>query len=126
MPPEPRHLRGSGFTLIELLAVLAIVAMATGLLTQSRPTRAPDAQSALRQITDTLRLARARAIAENRIVAVALPPPPAPFALSLAAANAVAPDGSARGGPITLARDTATWRIAIVPRTGRVRSANAP
>lgn len=106
--------------------MLAILAMATGLLSQSRPARAPDAQSVLRQTTDTLRLARARAIAENHVVAVTLPKPPAPYTLTSAAAIAFAPDGGARGGPITLARDIAIWRIAIAPRTGRVRSANAP
>ena len=66
--------RQAGFTLIEVLAVLAILAMAIGIIAARGPARSPalDARGAAGQVSRALRLARSQAVATNRPVAFTL------------------------------------------------------
>ena len=63
-----------GFTLIEILAVLAILGFVLSLVAMRGPGKPVrlDLRAAAGQIADTLRLARARAVAGNRAVDVLL------------------------------------------------------
>ena len=134
-----------GFTLIEVIVVLVILGLGLALLTTRGPLRstALDLRAATSEITQALRLARARAIATDRPVIVALDPAGNAFRVGSGstqtlprgvtleatavqgpaagiAAFRFAPDGSASGGRITL---TAGGRSAVVGvdwLTGRV------
>lgn len=137
--------RAAGFTLIEVIVVLVILGLGMALLTTRGPLRstALDLRAATGEITQALRLARARAIATDRQVIVALDPAGNAFRVGSSpaqtlpkgvvleatavqgpavgiAAFSFAPDGSASGGRISL---TAGGRRAIVGvdwLTGRV------
>ena len=62
----------AGFTLIEVLAVLAVLGLAAALLAMRGPQRSPglDLRTASEEVAGSLRLARTRAIARNRMVGV--------------------------------------------------------
>ena len=66
--------RQAGFTLIEMIVVLVILGLALGLVITRGPMHSAhlDAEVTARDLTSALRLARGRAIAENRPVAVAV------------------------------------------------------
>ena len=77
--PNNRHRSGNraaGFTLIEVIVVLVRLGLGLALLTTRGPLRstALDLRAATGEITQALRLARARAIATYRPVIVALDP----------------------------------------------------
>lgn len=64
----------AGFTLIEMLVVLAVLALVLGLVITHGPVRSQrlELDAAARQVTGALRLARSRAIADERTVVFAL------------------------------------------------------
>jgi general secretion pathway protein H len=66
--------RQSGFTLIEMIVVLVVLGLTLGLVLGRGPmhSSALDARMAAREVAQALRLARARAIALNRPIAVSL------------------------------------------------------
>jgi general secretion pathway protein H len=64
----------AGFTLIEMIVVLAVLALVLGLVITHGPVRSQrlELDGAARHVTGALRLARSRAIAEERTVVFAL------------------------------------------------------
>jgi general secretion pathway protein H len=65
--------RTAGFTLIEMLVVLAVLVLALGLVLTRGPVRSErlELDSAAHQVAGALRLARSRAISEQRTVVLA-------------------------------------------------------
>src|SRR4051812_48802889 len=66
--------RQAGFTLFEMIGVLAILGLMLGFLGLQRPMRSTrlELEGAARALAGALQLARSRAIAENRSVAVTI------------------------------------------------------
>lgn len=132
--------RQHGFTLLEMIVVLAILGLALGIVVARGPMHSArlDAEVTARDLTGALRLARGRAIAENRPVAVALAANfyridgsaahrvPADVTLSGNAAIGFAPDGSSSGGTIAVQGPTEQLTIVVDWLTGRVRAQQAP
>ena len=139
-----------GFTLIEMLVVLAVLSFALGLVALHTPARARPADTATvaGELARTLRLARARAIAGDRVVRVVLDTEARTVALDGAvttlpdsiavavstraglvagavAAIGFAPDGSSSGGEIELAAPGHHARIDIDWLSGRVSRSDA-
>lgn len=127
-----RHQRG--FTLIEMIVVLVILGLALSLVLAEGPARSPTVEfdSAVRQVSGALRLARSRAIADDRMVAVRFAP--RGFQLDQETAIAFAPniqvsgnrlieftpDGGSSGGEVTLRMGSREMVIGIDWLTGRV------
>ena len=137
----------AGFTLLEVVVVLAVLALGLGLLAARGPPRSPalEIRAAAGELAQALRLARARAIAGNRPVALtldlarrswrvdgaperALPPA---FALSIRAAGTetlggrlgairFAPDGSSTGGWIEISDGHRRMSLGVDWLSGRV------
>jgi general secretion pathway protein H len=126
--------RRGGFTLLEMLVVLVILGLMLGLVIARGPMHSTrlDTQAAAVDLTSALRLARGRAIAENRSVAVAVGPNfyridgsaphrvPADVTLAGNAAIRFAPDGSSSGGVIAVQANGMHTTIAVDWLTGRV------
>ena len=137
--------RTAGFTLIEVIVVLAILGLGLALLATRGPLRSAgtDLRAATGEVSQTLRLARARAIATDRAVVVALDPAantlrvgngpvrPLPHGVAMEAATVqgpapgtaairFSPDGSASGGRITLSAGSRRAVVAVDWLTGRV------
>jgi general secretion pathway protein H len=124
----------NGFTLIEMIVVLAILGLMLGLVVSHGPVHSQrlDLDATAQEIARSLRLARSRAIAQNRTVTW-LPmrggysldggPPrtlPADVALTAAGAIGFAADGSSSGGLVTLRGGERQIAIALDWLTGRV------
>ncbi len=152
--PRPQRAEGgaSGFTLLEVLIVLVIVGLATALIAFRGPSHsaALDLRATAQSVAETLRLARSRAIAENRAVGVTFdlaahtmrldgaPPERLPLSIQVAVTatteNATshlavirfAPDGSASGGQVQLADSGRRATVGINWLLGRVTLANGP
>lgn len=132
--------RQNGFTLLEMIVVLVILGLALGLVISRGPMHSArlDAEATARDLTSALRLARGRAIAENRPVAVALAANfyriegsaahrvPTDITLAGNATIGFAPDGSSSGGTIAVQGPTSRLTIAVDWLTGRVRAAQVP
>ncbi len=124
-----------GFTLIEIIVVIVIMAMVSGLVLIKQPWRSAglNTDATVRALTNALRLARSRAIAQDRQVAVvtaangfavdgrsiwALPPEEA-----LSPSEIVfTPDGGSTGGTILLASGARRISVDVNWLTGRVRA----
>jgi general secretion pathway protein H len=144
--------RAGGFTLIEILVVLAVLALAAGLIVMRGPARprAIDLSAVAMGLADTLRLARAQAIAANRPTQVlvdaerrhiaapggAVRPIPAEIGIAfhslmgpLEAPRLIirfAPDGSSSGGAVDLSSGGKRVRVGVAWLTGRVSVTDVP
>jgi general secretion pathway protein H len=124
----------TGFTLLEMIVVLAILGLALGLVISRGPMHSArlDAEAAARELTAALRVARGRAIAQDRPVAVALAANsylvdgsaahrvPADVTLAGNAAIRFDPDGSSSGGTVVVQGAASRVTIAVDWLTGRV------
>jgi general secretion pathway protein H len=124
----------SGFTLIEIIVVVTIMAMVAGLVLMKQPWHSAglNTDATVRALTNAMRLARSRAIAQDRDVAVItgsggftvdggapwrLPPEQA-----LSTSNVVfTPDGGSTGGTILLVAGPRRIAVDVNWLTGRVR-----
>jgi general secretion pathway protein H len=127
-----RHERG--FTLIELIVVLVILGLALSMVLGQGVARSPTLEfdSAVRQVAGALRLARSRAIADDRMVPVVFAP--RGFQLDQQTAIGFAPDillsgnrlidftpdGESSGGQVTLRMGSRQTVIGVDWLTGRV------
>ena len=133
----------SGFTLIEMIVVLVVLSLTLGLAFGRGPILSPalNTGTAARQVAQTLRLARSRAIALDRPVRVSLDsvarairidgtsPQALPRAIALSASSFTdepivairfAPDGSSSGARIVLGERGFVRRVVVDWLTGRV------
>ncbi len=141
-----------GFTLIEILVVLAILGVVLGLIIGHGPMRSRglESRAAAGALAQTLRAARARAIATDHDVAVAIDPARHLFAMDGGGARQISPDldmavlapalpgpgpirlirfgpdGSATGGEVLLGTGKRRIAISVEWLTGRVSVADAP
>ena len=140
-------MKDAGFTLIEILVVIVILGLVAALVAIHGPSRnlTLDLRATAQEIAQTLRLARARAIARDQIVGVAFDPathmmrlegtPPRKLPPDLGivvtatlgntigkrmAAIRFAPDGSSSGGRVELGSGTRRVRVGVDWLTGRV------
>ncbi|HVY15975.1 MAG TPA: type II secretion system protein [Rhodopila sp.] len=124
---------GTGFTLIEMTVVLAILGLVVGVVITRQPWRSSrlDAEATVRAVIDVSRLARSRAIAQDRDVRVDLAydrfSVDGGHALPLPPGEALRPgrvvffaDGGARGGPILLLAMGGRYGIDVNWLTGQV------
>ncbi len=144
--------RESGFTLIEILVTLAILGVAMGLIIGRGPmnSRGLQVRAAAGAIAQSLRAARAQAIATDQDVSVAIDPGRHAFAIDRGPVRTVAldipfdvlppalrgpgtvrlirfsPDGSATGGEVRLGAGRHRLGISVEWLTGRVVVADVP
>jgi general secretion pathway protein H len=125
----------AGFTLIEMIVVIVVMALIAGLVVVRKPWHSVglDTEATVRTLTSTLRLARSRAIAQDRDVIVVTGETgftvdgasaavlPAGEALSAAQVTFM-PDGGSSGGSILLASGPRRIAISVNWLTGRVNS----
>jgi general secretion pathway protein H len=125
----------AGFTLLEMIVVIVIMAMVAGLVLVKQPWHSVglNTDATVRALTNGLRLARSRAIAQDRMVSVVtaaegfsvdggaawkLPPEE-----TLSVSQVVfMPDGGSTGGTILLAAGPRRVAVDVNWLTGRVRS----
>ena len=141
-----------GFTLIEILVVLAILGVVLGLVIGRGPMRSQglETRAAAGAIAQTLRSARAEAIATDHDVSVAIDPARHLFAVDRKPPRSLAPDlavsvlppalhgpgavrlirfsadGSATGGEVLLGAGRHRLGVSVEWLTGRVTVADAP
>lgn len=130
--------REQGFTMIEMIIVLVIVGLILGIVLGRGPfhSRRLDLDGAAQQIAGVLRLARSRAIAQNRTVSVVMTPDayrmdgeiprtfPGGVKLAGNSAIAFASDGSSNGGALQFQDGDRRVAVAIDWLTGRVHVVN--
>jgi general secretion pathway protein H len=126
-----------GFTLLEMIIVLVIVGLVLAIVAARGPMHSSrlDVEVAGRDLAGALRLARSRAIAVNRPIAVAIAadrfqidgmtPQGLPANVAVAGTSEIrfAPDGSSSGGSITLQAANRRITISVNWLTGQVRTA---
>lgn len=132
---RPAAIRQGGFTLIEMIVVIVILAFVGGLVMVKQPWHSAGLNTdvTLRALTNGLRLARSRAIAQDRPVSVVTtaggfsvdggPPWLLPRGEALGSAQIIfTPDGGSTGATIPL--DAGQRRILLTVNwlTGRVRA----
>ena len=120
--------------------MLVILGLVLSLIGRQRPPSSArlELEGASRSLASELQLARSRAIAENRIVAVTVtqtafardgaPPQPLPPRITATPPGTIlfAPDGSASGGSITLRDGTRVARVSVAWLTGQVAATLLP
>ena len=125
----------AGFTLIEMIVVITVLALVAGLVLVKQPFRSSglNADATVRALVDGLRLARSRALVQDRDVAVVTAPRgfavdggPAwslPPEQALTAGRVVfLPDGGSTGGTILLTAGSRRVVVGVDWLTGRVAS----
>jgi general secretion pathway protein H len=125
----------SGFTLIEIIVVITILALIGSLVLTRQPWHSAgfDTDATLRSLMNAMRLARSRAIAQDREVAVVTAPNgfsvdgtaarTLPPDLALSASRVVfAPDGGSTGGTILLLAGQRRIVVDVNWLTGRVQA----
>jgi general secretion pathway protein H len=137
MPPGSRQsgAHESGFTLIEMIVVMVIMAMVAGVVLTRQPWRSVglNADVTVRALTNALRLARSRAIVQDRDVQVEIAPRGfavdggsawlVPSEETLTPARVIfMPDGGSSGGRILLTAGPRRIAVDVNWLTGRVRS----
>jgi general secretion pathway protein H len=129
--------RESGFTLLEMIIVLVILGLMLALVVTRGPMHSArlDTEAAARELAGALRLARGRAIAQDRSVSIVLTPHtyqvdglpqhtvPADVALAGNASIRFAPDGSSSGGTLLVQTPTSRTTIVVSWLTGSVEVA---
>jgi len=132
MRPNPGQ---AGFTLIEMIVVIVIMAMVAGLVMVRQPWHSAGLNTdvTVRAMTQALRLARSRAIAQNRDVTLVTVANgfsvdggaawmlPSGEALSTSQVT-FAPDGGSTGATIVLAAGPRRIAVTVNWLTGRVRA----
>ena len=129
----PKQNKQSGFTLIEMIVVIVVLGMVAGLVMIKRPwgSAGLDTDATVRSLVDGLRLARSRAITQERDVAVeTMPsgfsvdggsPQLLPPHQALTAARVVfLPDGGSTGGSVLLSTGQRRIAVSVSWLTGRV------
>jgi general secretion pathway protein H len=127
----------AGFTLIEMIVVIAVVGLIGGLVLMRQPWSSAgfEREATQRALTDALRLARSRAIAQGRNVSVLTgtagfsvdggPVRTVPAHEALSASHIVfMPDGGSSGGTIVLAAGQKRTAMTVNWLTGRVRASD--
>jgi general secretion pathway protein H len=125
----------AGFTLIELIVVIVIMAMVAGLVMVKQPWHSAglDTDATLRALMNGLRMARSRAIAQDREIEVVTAnggfsvdgatPWAVPTDETLSASQVVfMPDGGSTGGTVLLVAGPRRIVVEVNWLTGRVRS----
>lgn len=134
MRPDPRARRNQGgFTLIEMIVVIVIMGLVAALVLVRQPWHSAglNTEATVRALTEALRVARSRAIAQDRDVSVVTRP--GGFAVdggttwALPAGEALSqsqvifmPDGGSSGTTILLVAGTRRFAISSNWLTGRV------
>jgi general secretion pathway protein H len=129
----PRHTE-RGFSLIEMIVVLVVVSLLVGLVVTRGPahSQALDLDAAARHVVGTLRVAHARAIADERPVLVRFAsnavrldsdvPMVLPTHVTAAGSAAIdfTPDGGSSGGSVILQAGRRRVTIAVDYLTGHI------
>jgi general secretion pathway protein H len=124
-----------GFTLIEMIVVLVVLGLVLGLVITHGPVRSQrlELDSAARQVAGALRVARSRAIADDRVVTVTFAsgayrldgdtPTALPGGIALAGDRVIrfTPDGESSGARVVLRDGERRMAIGVDWLTGRAR-----
>jgi general secretion pathway protein H len=131
--------RDPGFTLIEMIVVIAVMGLIAGLVMtrQQWHSKGLDLDITQRALTGALRLARSRAVAQDRIVSVITgpagfsvdggPPGDLPAQQTISPGRIVfMPDGGSSGGQIAVTSPHNRFVLNVDWLTGRVTALQPP
>lgn len=128
-----------GFTLIEMIVVLVVLGLVLGVVMTHGPARSVrlELDGAARQVAGVLRVARSRAIADDRVVTVTFAPGlygldgdaphslPGDVVVEGVRVIRFTPDGASSGGQVIVRGGDRQVAIGVDWLTGRVRLAEA-